>query len=569
MNFNHDSIGVLKFHYTSKHFNIGDWELYYEDKSNKGTGFGSLKNFCDTLPQDKTTVIYCKDLKLLYILNKNNNWFQFGDGRLTSSGPTNFEFFTLKTSDETIEFREWNNWFKDTETCEEFYNNFYCTMDYLKCYDIGKFGTYTLSNDCFRRGVNYRYEDFVGCDFRTAMKPIVKQCIPKNEDTLEFYENYWRGGMAFYNPFVKDKVYSDISSFDKKSCHLAAMIFEKFPLTDFEEVDLRYWQEVQKDFEDTAFIAQLYFEDLKPKNSSILPDLRWRFGMTNSEGLWSIKINEIDWAWFKNEYQWKKAYIANLKVAQKSYLPKGMIKALLKLYEEKEGYKKGDIKRTLAKQCTELPYGQSIKCLFYEYDARLEDGEVVIEKQSEPSFEEKQVILAKRNLPLQLGIWTVSYSRLDIWKASNIVGTAHTFYTDTDCIKTDKGPEIQNILNSEIDKKASLAQKRFPSLVIPKNLGRWDYEYNSEKFIIAGLKWYAYQTNNIIKFKAAGAQLNTLENWFKANPIENFNTKLEVEQLFKTVRYDLTKNYAVISYNNFFNEYIGSEQELYESEVIL
>lgn len=569
MNFNHESIGVLKFHYVSKQFNIRDWEVYYNDESIKGEGFGALLKFCETLPQDKTTVIYCKGVKLLYILNKNGNWFEFGDGRLTSSGPSNFDFFTLKTKDETIEFREWDNWFKDIETCKEFYQSFYCTMDYLKCYDVEKFGLYTLSNDCFRKGIIYRYDDFIGYDFKTAMAPIIKRAIPKDESILDFYENYWRGGMAFYNPFIKDKVYNNISSFDKKSCHLAAMIFEKFPLTDFEEVEPKYWKDVQDDFEDTAFIADLYFDGLRPKNSSILPDLRWRFGMTNSEDVWFIRINEVDWKWFKNEYEWNKAYISKLWVAQKTYLPKGVVKSLLKLYEEKESYEKGDIRRTLAKQCTELPYGQSIKRLFYEYDAKIEEGEVVITKNPEPSFEEKQEILAKRRLPLQLGIWTVSYSRLDIWKASNIVGLDHTFYTDTDCIKTDKKQEIQVYLNKEIEEKARLAQERYPSIEIPKNLGRWDYEYKADEFIVAGLKWYAFSSNGTIKFKAAGAQLDILKNWFRNNSIDKFNTKLEVDQLFKTIKYDLTKNYAIISYNNFFNEYIGSEQELYESEVKL
>jgi hypothetical protein len=36
------------------------------------------------------------------------------------------------------------------------------------------------------------------------MRKIVAKCIPKDPFVLEFFEEYWRGGMAFYNPFFKD-----------------------------------------------------------------------------------------------------------------------------------------------------------------------------------------------------------------------------------------------------------------------------------------------------------------------------------------------------------------------------
>ena len=40
MNFNNQSIGVLKFHYKSKQFNIADWEIYFNDTYEKGKGMG-------------------------------------------------------------------------------------------------------------------------------------------------------------------------------------------------------------------------------------------------------------------------------------------------------------------------------------------------------------------------------------------------------------------------------------------------------------------------------------------------------------------------------------------------
>jgi hypothetical protein len=73
---------------------------------------------------------------------------------------------------------------------------------------------------------------------------------------------------------------------------------------------------VEKDFEETAFIAEMKFEGLVQKNSSVVSkDAIWRFGFMDKDSNWWIKINEIDWKWFKEEFKWDKAYIGNLYVA--------------------------------------------------------------------------------------------------------------------------------------------------------------------------------------------------------------------------------------------------------------
>lgn len=90
-------------------------------------------------------------------------------------------------------------------------------MNYLHCRNIEKFGKYTLSHDAYKQGLEWRYKDYIGVNIYKAMKPIVERCIPKDEFVLDFYENYYRGGMAFYNPFMKDKVINNVVSFDKKA----------------------------------------------------------------------------------------------------------------------------------------------------------------------------------------------------------------------------------------------------------------------------------------------------------------------------------------------------------------
>lgn len=112
------AIAALKYEYKSKSKDIDSWELYYDNKSYFGKGLKELKELVSTLPQ---TVVYAKGVKLLYIVNKNDLNFNFTDGFLKSMGFNNYDFFSLIS--DNIEFREWNNWFKDCEDCKEFIEN--------------------------------------------------------------------------------------------------------------------------------------------------------------------------------------------------------------------------------------------------------------------------------------------------------------------------------------------------------------------------------------------------------------------------------------------------------------
>jgi hypothetical protein len=37
-----------------------------------------------------------------------------------------------------------------------------------------------------------------------SMKSWVEKTMPQDEDTIDFFEDYWRGGFAFYNTVYKD-----------------------------------------------------------------------------------------------------------------------------------------------------------------------------------------------------------------------------------------------------------------------------------------------------------------------------------------------------------------------------
>lgn len=568
MQYNNKSIAAMRYNYRSRCIDIDNWEVYYNEERKNGKGLKEFKEFCSSLPQDKINVVYVKGLKLLYLLNKNFNYFKFTDSKLRCDNFNDWDFFTLTS--ENIELREWNNWFDKIDDCEEFFNYFYTAMRYLNQDDLKNFGIYTLSHAAYKYGILWRYYDFIGKNTYQSMKPIVERCIPKDEFVLKFYEDYYRGGLAFYNPHARNIVLKDVLSIDKKSCHSGIMVMEKFPLNDFEEIETKYFNEVEDDYDETAFIGQFRFKNIRKEDSSIIPDnILYQFGGYSDEnGNWEFCLNEVDWAWFKKEFTWEKAKLVKLYVAQKQYLPKDVIKAIVKMYKEKEALEKGTAARSVGKQITELIYGQSIKKLEYRFEAKLnEKGEVNTYSYDPLTLEQKQEILRKRRFPLQLGIWTVSYSRYDIWKSIQIAGRDKTVYCDTDCNKNLQGKDIIDKLNEEINNKAALVKKHC-NIDLPKTIGRWSYEYIADEFVVGGIKWYAYKVNDQIKFKAAGAQLDAIKEWFKTHELKDFNSKMECPNMFSTMKYDYENNVATVSYNNYFSEVFIQEQKLYNEASI-
>lgn len=571
MAYNKDDFAVLKYDYASKDKDIGQWELYYKEEFTNGIGLKELSEKCNQIfPQNLTTVVFVKNVKIIHLLNNNSNVFTWDTKKtkMFATSFTKFDFFKLVTENNQIEFREWNRYFEKETECFEFYKHMFLLMAYLKKHDIQYIGVYGLSHDAYKYGFCYRWNDFIGKHTSEFKKKYMYKCIPQNEEILKFYETYDRGGLTLYNPFVKDRIMKNVSSYDKKSCHLATMVLEKFPMEDFKSVPPEYFNQAIKMSDKISWIAEVGFKNLRKKHDSILPEMMYRLGGYGDENNnWRFEINDVDWIWFSQDYEWDDRVIFKLWYANKSLISKKLAVPLLKLFEEKDIQVKGSIARDIAKALTEQPYGKSIQKLEYPYEAVFnEEGEVDIAERDPLSFEEKQEELMTRRLPPQLGIWTVSYSRLDIWKAAQLIGVDKTFYADTDSVKGIISQEIIDVLNKEIDDKRRIAEKAY-HITIPKELGKWVFEYKADKFKVVGLKWYAYETNGELHYKAAGAQTNILDEWFKTHDINDFNSKIEVDGLFKFVKYDYKHGYVKIESNRYICELLDFEQQFYSGVI--
>jgi hypothetical protein len=485
------------------------------------------------------------DIKALYLYNREHKLFHWSEkSSPLATSADNFDFKTLIDEEIGVEFRNWKRFNEEIKTVEEFYECYWKAYWFLD----GEPGA-VLSSSIYNKRVLWRKGGHC-YNFKKSMEPVTAAAMPKSEQELNFYLKYYKGGMCYVNPFYVNKHLHSIGSADKKTCHLASMVSRKYPLKGFIEVDPKHFDYVEQDTENTAFIATICFKKLRHKISSILPDLSYDFGkpiVRNNEPTdeWIVNIIDPDWEWFQKNYSWEDAKVMKLMVGEKTYLPKDCIKYFIILFNEKDEQLRETFERTLAKLQTEYIYGNSIKRLFYEYEANLnEEGEIDINSTKVPTFEEKCELLKKRILPLQLGIWTVAYSRRDIWRAIEIVGPDKSGCGDTDSSKGMFGPEMVSVLNKRINEEFREAERHL-GFKLPEQLGRWQYEYTADDFKVVCRKWYIYRANGKVHFRAAGAQLDVLEQWVKEHEetvFEDFSQSMKIEGLFKRDVYDFKKN---------------------------
>lgn len=594
MKYNNIFIGVIKLAFKTKAKDIDEWKCLIDEDENpeqfiieEGKG---LKSLYDLIRTDlNKTELYCRfyvnDIQAFYIINEYQKLFKWSNNsKIIAQNKNNIDFIKLVDDELKIELRSWKrlNNDPDVNSVEEIRNNYWQAWNFL-----GEAPGANMSSTIFSKRVMWR-KDGRCANFRLAMKPIIAASLPKTEEELNFYFNYDRGGMCYINPFAVDKsLHNVVGSADKKSCHLGSMVSRKFPLSGFTECDVKYFDEVYKDNENTAFIAAIMMKNLRPKNSSILPDYRYRYGkqiVKNCEptGWWQIKINEIDWGWFKDNFEWKEMEITKLLVGRKDYLPKDVVKWLLKLFSEKDKEVKGSFPYHLAKMQTELNYGNSIKRLYYNYSAAFDEngdivvneeivkikndkGETIEKKVSELTFEDKLHMLSQRYLPVSLGVWTVSYSRRDIWRAIQVIGPDKSFYGDTDSTKGILDETDCDRLNVEINKDFASAEKHY-GFTFPKELGRWCFEYKADIFRIAGRKWYIYKLADGIHFRAAGGNMKVIRKLIEDlddKIFDIYSTKIEVEGLFKHNKYNFKDNEIIVEQQSHMPQMMTAENEIY------
>ena len=153
------------------------------------------------------------------------------------------------------------------------------------------------------------------------------------------------GGFTHANANYSNVVLENVSSVDFTSSYPAVMISEKFPMSRFKPCEFSSMEHFETCCARFALVFEVKFTNIRAKISQenylseskcvtlVKPVLN--NGRVNSAAELTTVITEVDYDIMKNCYEWDDIAVSNGKFAHKNYLPKSIIEAILKLYQDK------------------------------------------------------------------------------------------------------------------------------------------------------------------------------------------------------------------------------------------
>lgn len=364
------------------------------------------------------------------------------------------------------------------------------------------------------------------------VRRLIRNYVSKNKDdyykiqsmTLSSQEylllkRAFTGGYVHANADYVGKIVNDVSSQDLDSAYIAALMYEKFPMSKGKKVTLkqlkRFYGGFDKACENYCLVFDFKMENVLLKeglSDCYLSESRYLctnvienngriFKADTVEG----SITNVDYCIIKRFYDFENFGVRNIYIYEKEYLPKSFKNAIINLYE-----KKTTLKGVAGK---EQEYMRSKFMLNSTYGMCVTD--VIRDKQvyANNDWSVEKVDLDKeivrynnsknRHLSYVWGIFTTAYVRKTI--ATAIVNLKSDYvYSDTDSVKykdavKNKGFfEAYNQLNYNKLLRMCQVQNFDKKFFIhgEKVLGMFDYEGTYKEFITQGAKRYAYKDDN-------------------------------------------------------------------------
>lgn len=542
---------------------IGKWNMLFEEDGKKvnGKGMSEFLEALSQLNQDLINVIYVKNLNLFEVIGEC--YFSYSNNFMAAVKDGQINFFNLDLFG-FVSLVNWDNYFSDTEDCEEFLRRLTLSRENFKGNNKSKLSLKShyritkASDQWFDIVEKFYLKSPWANNFRESL-------LPKSKEELDLYLRVNKASFYFTNPAFINKTLENVRGYDISSSHLGFILRKKYPSTEARKVEgNEVFKILDKDW--YAWIGEFEFIGLKEKIK--LPiDLR-KFGYLNDDDNWVLILTNAHWSAFKRLFGCEKVIPRNFFCFENKELQRNYAKMANTLYEEKEHYKKNPdhYVSSIFKFRTELPFGQSIKNPVWHWTVYRDEekNEFIKEQVEEPTFEELISRIKKSALPMQVGIWTAAYSWAEEVNMILDLGPENVVYGDTDCVKFINKVELVDIIekhNKEIDKEVKIISNKRKMLETNLKIGRWKDESVFTQFKAIGVKWYLFNSEKGLEVKAAGADNKILINWLKEqdNPFEEFTKEMCVPKLFKNVSINREKKTVYISYNNYMGDQLVRE----------
>lgn len=534
---------------------IGKWILTYKGKEIKGKGFKEFHTNAAKLSDD-INVVFVKNLNCLVYLLEGS--FDFNNKKFFGNGDRDFFYIEI---DDNLELRNWDKFEAKVEDGKEFIQR----LDFMRnCFKGDKdkskkklslktYFRFTKAHDMWE-DIKYRYY------LRSTWNQrFCEELCPRTEDEYEVLFSLNKAGFYYANKDYEGKVVQKLHSYDISSSHIGFMARELYPSSHFEREDNpKKIERILKD-ENKCWYGLFGFKNLRYR----YPNFEINSGfwiVLNVEKDWSeVFLTNVDSKWFKKMFVWDQCVVADdFWWAEQALLPKEYRSMVDSLYRIKDGQKKDTYPKEICKFRAELPFGQSIKKVEYLdeliYNEKENKFEVVEAK--EIGFEAVQNKILKRKIPVQIGMWTVAYSRLELISIILEIGLENVVYGDTDCVRFvgDEGVKIIENRNKEIDLQVKRSYENSTCQIIHEKMGKWCDEGDLAAFKSIGIKWYiTLDMEGNYDVKCAGGNSSAIKDCFNKwkFPLYEFGYKMKVEKLFKSITYSKKEKGAlVLSYTN-------------------
>lgn len=407
--------------------------------------------------------------------------------------------------------------------------------------------------------------------YRNIMKDLTL-----DNNIYQMCKRAFMGGFTHANANYTGQVIEDVTSIDFSSSYPAVMISEKFPMskaipTEFtDEKDFDYYRKrfsLLFEVRFTGLTSKIQHENyISESKCNRLVNPVVNNGRVFSADDLAMTITDVDFSIIENCYTWETMQVKNVYRFYRGYLPKDIIRSIIKLYEDKtvlKGVEGKEVEYVISKGMLNSVYGMSVTDIVrdeivYDEDWGVEPANIdeQIEKYNE-SF--------NRFLYYPWGIWVTAYARRNLWYGIMSMGDDY-IYSDTDSIKFknyDKHKSFidayDDLITNKLKRMCEHYDLDFKQLQPQRQdggydkIGLWDLDGHYKRFKTLGAKRYLVEYDN-------GDLELTVAGLSKTNGIEYMKRKsknnLEVFEMFNDELYIPAEETGKMTHT-----YIDSERE--------
>lgn len=154
----------------------------------------------------------------------------------------------------------------------------------------------------------------------------------------------FRGGFTHAQTAICGDILTGIDSYDLTSAYPSIMLQYKFPMTEYEEEDIKLWDKRIKN-ENVSTIAIYTFYNITAKEHHVIESKHKIMNMKNAlfeNGRLAfateitVMLTELDYKIYEMFYKWDKMEIQGMKTAIKKKLPLYLINSVAEFYKNKK-----------------------------------------------------------------------------------------------------------------------------------------------------------------------------------------------------------------------------------------